>query len=108
MSTTPTPTLHTMTFADMANLDLRDQVVTVEAAPLTVVGGSYGKVPTADVLAGIAPLIEVRLSADGRHWASNWHSGPTADGVYVERWTAEGRVFHGYVDSVSRRIVQSG
>lgn len=75
---------------------------------LTVVGLSYGVVDAEDVLSGAAKPIEATLSADGRSWAPVWHEGPSGEGVYVERWDATGVVFHGWVDVVSRRIVQAG
>lgn len=49
------------------------------------------------------------LTQDGRTAKTDtWHTGPEADWVYVERWTSEGRVFHGWIDSVSRRLLQAG
>ena len=53
--------------------------------------------------------IEVTLTSDGRHYDRHgWHKGPTAEDVRVERWTPQGMVFHGYIDSVSRHLVQAG
>lgn len=51
------------------------------------------------------------LSEDGGIFSTSvWHDGPTADTVYVERWDVGNgvREFHGYVDSVSRKLVQTG
>ena len=56
-----------------------------------------------DVVGAVAR--SVRLSADGRSWIPVLHDGPEADPVYVEEHCADG-AFHGWVDSVSRRIVQ--
>lgn len=61
----------------------------------------------ADIEAG-APAAEVTLTADGRRYEAGWHSGPEAEWIYVERWTAAGREFHGWIDSVSRRLLQAG
>ncbi len=39
------------------------------------------------------------------------HTGPEPrpEGwVIVEHWTADGQVFHGWIDSVSRRLLQVG
>lgn len=112
MSTTTTqfdPGPFLTSFEDIATLALRCPVRTYEAMTLTVTGRSYGHADVADVIAGTAAPIEVRLSHDGRMWHSLWHNGPeTGEWVYVERWTAAGREFHGFVDSVSRRILQSG
>jgi hypothetical protein len=51
------------------------------------------------------------LSQDGGFFSTSvWHEGPEAETVYVERWNVETgqREFHGYVDSVSRKLVQTG
>lgn len=57
----------------------------------------------------------VTLAADGRHvYPRNWCTGHdwdvTDEEVRYERWTAEGRVAHGYVCAyvACRRLVQSG
>ncbi len=76
---------------------------------------SYGKVPVESVLNHTADVREAILTEDGRTAnLYDWHS-PLLDGdysegsVYVERWQAGvGRTFHGYVDSVSRKVVQTG
>jgi hypothetical protein len=94
----------------VSTLSLRDRVWSPNAlADLTVVELSYGHVPSEDVLSGRARPIEARLSADGRAFdSSRWHEGESSDEVYVERITAAGRAFHGYVDAQSRRLVQAG
>ena len=99
------------TIPDVASLALQDKVWSPNAnMELTVVGLGYGEVPAEDVLAGRASPIEARLSADGRSFiCSRWHEGePSEEAVYVERITAEGRAFHGFIDSRSRRLVQAG
>jgi hypothetical protein len=58
-----------------------------------------------DVVGGVAR--SVRLSADGRSWSTVLHEGPEAEPVYVEEHGPDG-AFHGWVDSVSRRIVYNG
>jgi hypothetical protein len=50
---------------------------------------------------------------DGRHYAAGgWHEGESAEQVYVERYEMRGaafvRVFHGWIDSESRKLVQAG
>jgi hypothetical protein len=75
---------------------------------LTIVGKGYpADADVREVIAGRATPDRVDLSADGRAWVDAWHSGPEAgDAVYVER---HGRgAFHGWVDAVSRRLVQAG
>ena len=103
MSATTTP--------DVASLALHDRVWSPNAnQELTVVGLSYGHVPAEDVLSGRARPTEAKLSADGQSFVtSRWHEGePSDETVYVERLTAEGRAFHGFIDSQSRRLVQAG
>ena len=78
-------------------------------ADLIVNQVSYGQVPVEDVFSGAALPIEATLTADGRHYdRRGWHEGAEAEAVYVERHTREGCVFHGWIDSVSRRLVQAG
>jgi hypothetical protein len=61
------------------------------------------------VLDGTAKADEVTLTSDGRGaTTSAWHTGPEAEWVFVERWTSAGRAFHGHLDSVSRKLLQSG
>lgn len=61
------------------------------------------------VIAGTVAPESATLTADGRHYNSEgWHTGPESEWVRVERYTADGRVFHGWVDSVSRKLLQAG
>jgi hypothetical protein len=74
---------------------------------------SYGKVDVDSVLNHTADVQEAILTEDGagantREWHSTLLDGPSEHSVYVERWTPKGRQFHGYVDSVSRKVVQTG
>lgn len=81
---------------------------------VTVVGGSYGMVDDEDVLNGTARRVEMRASADSRHFHRGvWHEGPeTGESVWVEVWVERNGVsfcdFHGTVDSVSRKVTQVG
>lgn len=79
---------------------------------MTTFGASYGNVPVESVLDGSAKYIEVRASSDGRGYRDEWHrpeiDGPESESVYVERYDTTGRVFHGFVDAISRKIVQVG
>lgn len=110
MSTTTTPALHSTSFADMEWLHLLDKVVTFDGITLTHVAGSFGHVDAADAIAGRCPLVEATFTSDGRQAITwQWHTGDDSDGlVFVERWTTEGRVFHGWVHPESRRLVQAG
>lgn len=79
---------------------------------------SYGVVDVEDVLAGRAQPLVADLSEDGRGAdTSRWHEGPQRArpwdrDVYVERWELRDGVevlaFHGWVDAVTRRLVQAG
>lgn len=70
---------------------------------------SYGHVPVEAVLDGTANAVEVTATSDGRGYIPEWHSGAeSGETAYVERYTTAGRTFHGFIDSVSRKIVQSG
>jgi hypothetical protein len=76
---------------------------------------SYGNaVSMESVIAHEAPVLEAILTEDGRMVnLDEWDDGRLpldgeSQSVYVERWTPEGRMFHGYVDSVSRKVVQTG
>ncbi len=79
---------------------------------VTTQRASYGHQPEAAVLAGIATAIEVTATSDGRGYVAEWHDenvdGAFADSVYVERYSPMGREFHGFIDSVSRKLVQTG
>ena len=78
---------------------------------MTTVGASYGIVPVEDVLSGKAPVVEVTATSDGRGIVNTgrWHDGDSDDLlVYVERYSARGREFHGWIDATSRRLVQAG
>lgn len=77
---------------------------------LTVVGRSWPKgTDVAEVLAGTARADVVRLTADGRSMLDGWHEGPLCgDVVYAELHRADGSGFHGWIDRVSRGLVQVG
>jgi hypothetical protein len=80
-------------------------------ADLTVCQLSYGKVSVAAVLDGSAAVTSISASADGRGFNSGaWHEGAEAEAVYVEKIDGmTGAVtFHGWVDGVSRQLVQAG
>jgi hypothetical protein len=55
------------------------------------------------------PAAEATLTGDGRHYdRRGGHEGPVAEWVYVERFSARGREFHGWIDSASRKLLQAG
>lgn len=55
------------------------------------------------------PCEVVTMTSDGRRYdRGEWHSGPEAESVYVERWNRDGRIFHGWIDRRTRRLVQAG
>jgi hypothetical protein len=94
------------TTADVLSAPTGAEVVT-EGMTLRVHSRSFGSISLAELQAG-APATEVILTSDGRGYELGWHEGPEAEAVYLERWDTTGRVFHGWVDSVSRRLVQAG
>ncbi len=77
-------------------------------AALVRVAASFGKVSVESVIDGSAAPISATYSADGRGMRNGWHSGDEADAVYVERHDLGVCVFHGFIDSVSRKLVQAG
>ncbi len=101
---------------DPLKLQMRETFVSpYSGVTLTVVGGSFGMVDEEDVLNGTAERIEVRASADGRHFHRGvWHDGVESDeSVWVEVFEYDSIkrpvcVFHGCVDSVSRKVTQTG
>lgn len=98
---------------DLSSLKCRDKVDTGSGVPLIVNRLSYGHADVEDVLSGSATPIEATLTSDGRSYFGGWHDadidGPFSDGgVYVERWSAAGRDFHGWIDPTSRKLVQTG
>lgn len=59
------------------------------------------------------PAMTTELSEDGRYfesrrWCSCDEERAGEGAVYVERWTAVGRVFHGWVCPSCRRLTQTG
>lgn len=77
-------------------------------ADLTRVAASFGKVSVESVIDGRAAPITATYTADGRAMRNGWHAGAEADAIYVERHDAGRCVFHGFIDSVSRKLVQAG
>lgn len=58
---------------------------------------------------------QIDASSDGKRFVQSWAGAGEMRGesVYVESWLDRGdmcfeRVFHGYVDSISRKVVQIG
>lgn len=83
---------------------------------MTVNRTCVGHADVDDVLAGVAPAVEVWMTEDGRGAnLSEWHR-TEVDGesdfeswVFAEHWTAGvGRTWHGFVDARSRKVVQFG
>lgn len=63
----------------------------------------------AEAINGTGRVVSALLSTDGRGYTGRWHDGPESGSTaYVERWTEAGLDFHGFVDSVSRDLVQAG
>jgi hypothetical protein len=96
--------------AEVMAAKLRDSVDTGAAGVLTVASRSFGTEASIEsVLDGTAVAESVTLTSDGRGALTTaWHEGAENAWVFVERWTAAGRVFHGFVDSVTRKLLQAG
>lgn len=61
------------------------------------------------LLARTVPVDRYTATADGRSYIAEWHRGAeSGDAVYVERVEHGAVVFHGWIDPISRRIVQAG
>lgn len=106
----------------LSRADLRTEWDTGNG-PLVLVASRWAQSDEAATLEGddfmeylrSQPYAEVVLTQDGRSAPLGrdlrWHHGDTPDAdewVYYERWTAEGRVGHGYLHPETRRLVQSG
>lgn len=94
-------------------LHVRDRIESIGGPMLTVQQVSYGLAALADVQAGTARPIEATATEDGRPALPAFHrpdvdGDESADAVYYERYAVGGRISHGWVDRVSRRIVQTG
>jgi hypothetical protein len=51
----------------------------------------------------------VVATQDGRHAdLTGWHQGPGSEEVYYEALNRDGSGSHGWVDGLSRKLVQSG
>lgn len=99
--------------SDLLQTPLRESFVSPKSGiTLIACGGSFGRVPEEDVLNGTARRVEMRASQDGRGFTQAWHDGPEAESVWAEIWTTDVDgpvcVFHGCVDSVSRKVTQVG
>jgi hypothetical protein len=76
------------------------------------VAATYPANVAEDAVVARTAVPEHILATEDGLWAEPlvWHDGPESseDSVYYERWESGVRVGHGYVDRVSRRLVQSG
>lgn len=53
--------------------------------------------------------LSILATQDGRGAVcGEWHAGPEAEAVYFETWTLAGRMDHGWIDAVTRKVVQTG
>jgi hypothetical protein len=60
------------------------------------------------IIAGEVAAERWTITQDGRGYIGEWHHGESAEEIYVERWDKQGRVFHGWIDAETRKIVQAG
>lgn len=89
------------------------EFVGVGGVKVTTVHAKFGKITDAEYHAGATAVEVIATSDGGRYAEGQWHreeiDGAFADeSVYVERYTAAGREFHGFIDKVSRKLVQTG
>ena len=72
----------------------------------------YGVTDVDALLAGQVEPVTAVLTQDGGSFINEWDLGDEVPGiddwVYYERWTPEGRVAHGYLNPITRRITQTG
>lgn len=63
-----------------------------------------------EIIAKTALPVGLVATEDGRGYVNAWHEGPSDIDVWVyfERYENGSRVAHGYIDPVSRKIVQTG
>ena len=62
------------------------------------------------IAAGVS-AVTVTLTSDGGRALPQWHRGPEPrpeDWAIVERWTADGQVFDGWISAVTRQLIQIG
>lgn len=85
----------------------RDQIAT-DGGVLTISQMAWAEGVTVEMI-DFTPATTAVLTSDGRHAnTAEWHVGPEAEWVYVERWDTTGRAFHGWVDGTSRKLLQTG
>lgn len=89
------------------------QRVNSECGVLTVVACGWSKQAAevfgeAAIIAGEICVERWTGTADGRSYRGEWHTGESTSDVYAERWEQGARVFHGWIDAGSRKIVQAG
>jgi hypothetical protein len=80
---------------------------------VTTVHAEFGKITNEEYEAGAMAVRVTATSDGGRYAQGEWHreehDGAFSDEtVYVETYDRVGRTFHGYIDKVSRKIVQTG
>jgi hypothetical protein len=99
---------------NVLSLKMRDHFVNQDGMTLIV---NYRLWPQGtsddDVIENRVPSILTELTSDGRFAVTNeYHQGDEANWVYVERWENQDgntvRTFHGWIDSVSRCLLQAG
>lgn len=97
-------------FPVLAGLKCGDTFVCMEGVTMTVCQLGYGSITIAELNAGAAPT--TLLATEDGHFANTaeWHAGPSGaeNLVFVERYIGAARVFHGWIDQTTRRLVQSG
>lgn len=98
--------------ADIMALPCMSEVVNIDGMTLIVNHRSWpAGTDLRGVMANTISATSIELTQDGRHMVRGWHTaedGPETDWVFFEVWDATGRRSHGWIDSVSRKLLQVG
>lgn len=91
-----------------ADLKCGDEFVGVDGIALKVNHVTYGTHDVAEVLAGTAVATAATATQDGRGVILEWETELGGEEIFYERYGPAGREAHGWVDAVTRKLVQTG
>jgi len=98
-------------FPVFAGLKCGDEFVCLEGITMTVCQLGYGRITLAELNAGATPTT-LTATEDGLHANTlEWHDGPgegAETAIFVERYVGAARIFHGWVDQTTRKLLQAG
>lgn len=89
------------------------QRVNSECGTLTIVACGWSKLAAElfgeeSIIAGEVCVERWTGTTDGRGYRGEWHTGEISGEIYAERWEQGQRMFHGWIDCASRKILQAG